>query len=105
MGEIAPGCTFPSFHEVHTYIPTIASCEPYFLHPFFFVNHNVPHRQADNARVTPPSALHAAALALHCLLLGKGFVCTGQDDKAGAVKGFAAPVRDVPSEKVVPDKW
>lgn len=53
----------------------------------------------------PPSPLHAAALAVHCLLLSEGFVCTGQDDKAGAVKGFAPPVRDVPEDKLVPDRW
>ncbi|CAM9243007.1 unnamed protein product [Ectocarpus sp. 4 AP-2014] len=61
--------------------------------------------KAYRARVTPKSALHASALALHCLLLTEGFVCTGQDDKAGAIKGFAAPVRDVPQEKLVPDRW
>lgn len=61
--------------------------------------------QAARARVQPPSPLHAAALAVHCLLLSEGFVCTGQDDKAGAVKGFAPPVRDVPEDKLVPDRW
>ncbi|MEO0476163.1 MAG: hypothetical protein AAF085_09385, partial [Planctomycetota bacterium] len=62
--------------------------------------------KAHRARVpAPKSALHAAALALHCLLVSEGFVCTGQDDKAGAVKGFAAPVRDVPVDKLVPDRW
>lgn len=63
------------------------------------------HLQAHRARVTPKSALHAAALALHCLLVTEGCVCTGQDDKAGAVKGFAAPVRDIPEEKLVPTRW
>lgn len=63
------------------------------------------HLQAHRARVTPRSALHAAALALHCLLVTEGCVCTGQDDKAGAIKGFAAPVRDIPEEKLVPDRW
>ncbi|CAM9901008.1 unnamed protein product [Pylaiella littoralis] len=62
---------------------------------------NLAHR----ARVTPGSALHAAALALHCLLMAEGCICTGQDDKAGAIKGFAAPVRDVSEEKLVPDRW
>ena len=61
--------------------------------------------RAGRARVTARSSLHAAALALHCLLVTEGFVCTGQDDKAGAVKGFAPPVRDVPREKLVPDRW
>eukprot|EP00752_Nemacystus_decipiens_P007796 g6963.t1 len=60
---------------------------------------------AYRARVTPRSAFHAAALAVHCLLVVEGFVCTGQDDKAGAIKGFAAPVRDVPLDKLVPDRW
>eukprot|EP00903_Cladosiphon_okamuranus_P012858 g12012.t2 len=60
---------------------------------------------AHRARVTPKSALHAAALAVHCLLVVEGFVCTGQDDKAGSIKGFAAPVRDVPADKLVPDRW
>lgn len=61
--------------------------------------------QAHRARVAPKSALHAAALAVHCLLVAEGFVCTGQDDKAGSIKGFAAPVRDVPADKLVPDRW
>lgn len=61
--------------------------------------------KAVRARVTPHSPLHAAALALHCLLLSEGFVCTGQDDKAGTVKGFAPPVRDVLEDRLVPDRW
>lgn len=61
--------------------------------------------KAARARVEAFSPLHAAALALHCLLVSEGFVCTGQDDKAGAIKGFAPPVRDVPEEKLVPDNW
>ena len=55
--------------------------------------------------MTPRSALHAAALAVHCLLVAEGFVCTGQDDKAGSIKGFAAPVRDVPADTLAPDRW
>lgn len=66
------------------------------------------------ATVVPPSALHAVGLALHCVLLDEGFVCTGKDDgndaacgggQKTATKGFAAAVRDVDEERLVPDRW
>lgn len=61
--------------------------------------------QAIAAGVEPKSSLSAAALGIHSLLVSEGFICTGQDEKAAPLKGFAAPARDVPEDKLVPDQW
>ncbi|CAM9162735.1 unnamed protein product [Chrysoparadoxa australica] len=40
------------------------------------------------------------------LLRDKDFICNGTDEpSASTVKGFAAPVRDVSREQIVPDGW
>ena len=52
------------------------------------------------------SPLAAVMLALHAALLSPtlSFACTGVPEKA-PVKGFAAPIRELPKSRFVPDKW
>lgn len=52
--------------------------------------------------------LSAVALAIHAALVSDavGFRCTGIPlEKGAGGGGFAAPIRDLPKSKLVPDKW
>ncbi|KAG5189965.1 hypothetical protein JKP88DRAFT_352878 [Tribonema minus] len=67
-------------------------------------------RRIRRAGVHGRTPFQALALVLHAFLMEQGFVCTGLHEGAGAqggarVAGFAAPVRDVPEEKFVPEGW
>ena len=48
------------------------------------------------ARIALRSPFEAAAVAVHCMLLEHGFVCTGSTAEDRALPGFAAPARGTP---------
>ena len=67
-------------------------------------SHSISAMAAAGTKVSTPLA--AVALALHSALLSDllGFRCTGVPDD-GKNKGFAAPIRELPKSKFIPDRW
>lgn len=52
----------------------------------------------------PQTRFECLVLALHCHMLDAGFTCVAEV-KQNQVSGFAAPVREVPEARLLPDQW
>lgn len=47
----------------------------------------------------------ALALAVHLVLLGRGFLCYAEEEEKGGPTGFAPPIRPIPPSRMVPSRW